>query len=682
MEKYSLPRKLRIYIPLMCIFLLMVFLMPRSPKFNYDYSKGSPWMYETMVAQFDFPVIKTDAEFGAEREKAWSSVTPFYRHDPLVGAMAADAVASADFGEYEKARMAVSSALKNIYAKGVLPDRKVHELTMDGTSDGMIYIQKEMRAEKIPFTEVYDVARAGLVIREAIAKACPHCNADSVYAASGVSSVIIPDLIYDQQTTDLIHKENVYYVSPTRGVVKAGQTIVSKGEIVTAEIEQLLDSYKAEYDRSVGYDGPRALQWAGNSVIAFLLVVVLFFAIYYCNCTIFDSYNKYLYILLIFTISAVVSFAVARIDPSMFYLVPFTLIALYLQAFFTRKTVFAVYLISLLPMLISAPDGVELYIMYVVAGVVGIFVFDHFNKGWLQFVTAFIVFVVLLAVWAAFRISDGLGSIGNYRVIWHLALGAFMTVAGYPMIYLFEKTFMLVSTAKLVELSDTSNKLLRMLADKAPGTFQHSLQVMNLADAAARAIDANVPLVRAGALYHDVGKICNPQCFTENETPGVKYHAGLSPKESAQEIIRHVSDGLSLAEKHNIPGVLKDFIRTHHGTTSTAFFLSRYLADGGDPDDVAAFYYDGTKPVTKEQVVLMVCDAVEAASRSLKDYSRESISELVDRIVDGKSDEGQFSDSDISLREISTIKEVLKSYLQQMYHSRIVYPKRKAAARK
>ncbi|MDE5954886.1 MAG: hypothetical protein K2G80_00105, partial [Bacteroidales bacterium] len=321
MEKYSLPRKLRIYIPLMCIFLLMVFLMPRSPKFNYDYSKGSPWMYETMVAQFDFPVIKTDAEFGAEREKAWSSVTPFYRHDPLVGAMAADAVASADFGEYEKARMAVSSALKNIYAKGVLPDRKVHELAMDGTSDGMIYIQKEMRAEKIPFTEVYDVARAGLVIREAIAKACPHCNADSVYAASGVSSVIVPDLIYDQQTTDLIHKENVYYVSPTRGVVKAGQTIVSKGEIVTAEIEQLLDSYKAEYDRSVGYDGPRALQWAGNSVIAFLLVVVLFFAIYYCNCTIFDSYNKYLYILLIFTISAVVSFAVARIDPSMFYLV-------------------------------------------------------------------------------------------------------------------------------------------------------------------------------------------------------------------------------------------------------------------------------------------------------------------------------------------------------------------------
>lgn len=682
MENNSLPRRLRIYVPLLCIFLLIVFLMPRSPKFNYDYSKGSPWMYETLIAQFDFPVIKTEAQFGAEREKAWTDVVPFYRHDPLVAAIAARGVASADLGECEKARVAVSSALKSIYAKGVLPDRARLDLEQDSSSDGMIYIQRDMRAEKVPVTEVYDMARAGAVVRAAIAKACPHSNADSVYVASGLSAALAPDLVYDQKTTDLIHKENVYYVSPTRGVVKAGQTIVSNGEIVTAEIAQMLDSYKAEYDRSVGYDGPRWLQWAGNTVIAFLIVTILFFAIYYCNNSIFDSYNKYLYILLVFTLSAVASFVVARIDASMFYLVPFTLIALYLQAFFTKKTVLAVYLVSLIPMLMSAPNGAELYFMYVVAGVVGIFVFDHFNKGWLQFVTAFIVFVTMLLVWGAFRIADGIGSIANYRVVWYLALGAFMSVAGYPLIYLFEKTFMLVSTSKLVELSDTSNKLLRMLADKAPGTFQHCLQVMNLADAAARSIDANVPLVRAGALYHDIGKICNPQCFTENETPGVKYHAGLTPKESAQEIIRHVSDGLSLAEKHNLPGVLKDFIRTHHGTTSTAYFLNKYLADGGDPEDVSAFYYDGVRPVTKEQVILMLCDAVEAASRSLKDYSAESISELVDRIIDGKSDEGQLADSDISLREIATIKDVLKSYLLQMYHSRVAYPKRKVGARK
>jgi putative nucleotidyltransferase with HDIG domain len=255
-------------------------------------------------------------------------------------------------------------------------------------------------------------------------------------------------------------------------------------------------------------------------------------------------------------------------------------------------------------------------------------------------------------------------------------------VAGYSLIYLVEKVFMLVSASKLVELSDTSNKLLRLLADKAPGTFQHSLQVMNLADAAARAIEAYVPLVRAGALYHDVGKIANPQCFTENETPGVRFHADLSPKESAQEIIRHVADGLALADKYGLPKVLKDFIQTHHGTTNTAYFYNKYLNDGGDPNEVSEFYYDGVKPTTKEQVILMLCDTIEAASRSLKDYSQESISGLVDRIVDGKAAEDQFDDADISLREVSTMKDTIKSYLQQMYHSRISYPKMKAKAGK
>jgi putative nucleotidyltransferase with HDIG domain len=258
-----------------------------------------------------------------------------------------------------------------------------------------------------------------------------------------------------------------------------------------------------------------------------------------------------------------------------------------------------------------------------------------------------------------------------------MALAAFLLVAGYPLIYLFEKMFMLVSASKLVELSDTSNKLLRMLADKAPGTFQHSLQVMNLADAAARSIDAYIPLVRAGALYHDIGKIANPQCFTENETPGVKYHADLSPKESAQEIIKHVSDGLALAEKYGLPGVLKDFIKTHHGTTNTAYFYTKYLNEGGDPNEVSEFYYDGVKPTTKEQVILMLCDTIEAASRSLKDYSKENISDLVDRIVEGKVNDGQLSNADVSLRELNTLKDVIKSYLTQMYHSRVKYPPRR-----
>jgi putative nucleotidyltransferase with HDIG domain len=261
-----------------------------------------------------------------------------------------------------------------------------------------------------------------------------------------------------------------------------------------------------------------------------------------------------------------------------------------------------------------------------------------------------------------------------------MAFGAFLSVAGYPLIYLFEKIFKLVSKSKLMFLADTGNPLLRTLAEKAPGTFQHCLQVMNLADAVARAVDADVALVRAGALYHDIGKIENPLCFTENQTPGVNYHDGLSLKESAQEIIAHVNNGLALAEKNGLPSVISKFISTHHGTSSTGYFYNRYLNEGGNPDDVAEFFYTGEKPVTKEQVILMLCDGVEAASRSLKDYSAESISALVEKIVDAKIDDGQLSDAEISLSELNVVKQVMKNYIQQMYHARVAYPKRVAKA--
>ena len=535
---------------------------------------------------------------------------------------------------------------------------------------------------KVPFSEVFTVSGATLYLRNALIISCPQYDADSLIMAAGLSALIEPSLIYDQQTTDLINEEAVKYISSTLGVVRAGQVLVSEGEMVTAEIEQLLNSYKTEYDMSVGYDGPEILQWTGNMLVAFCMVFVLFLAICYCNYRIFEEYNKYLYLLMIFALAAVASSIVARVDSGLFYLMPFTLISLYLLAFFTKRMVFSVYFISLLPMLVFAPDGVELFMIYLVAGSVAMLVFGFFNRGWLQFVTALIVFAVMTAVWMAFRLVDGAGGLHDYHTVLDMGLGALLSVAGYPLIFLFEKMFNLVSNSKLAELSDTNNKLLRQLADKAPGTFQHSLQVMNLADAAARSIGANVLLVRAGALYHDIGKLANPQCFTENANPGVNYHEGLSLKESAQEIIRHVSDGLALAEKHGLPHVIQDFISSHHGTSCTGYFYTKYLNDGGNPDEVSEFFYNGKRPVTKEQVVLMICDSVEAASRSLKSYSPESISALVDKIVEVKASENQFDESNISLHELNILKEEIKSYLQQMYHSRVSYPKRKVKAGK
>lgn len=683
MEKINFPKKFKAYLPLIALFVLLVFIMPKSPKFNYDYRKGSPWMYETLIAQFDFPILKTDAQLQAEREKAGLNAIPYFRVDGKASSGSMSAVSELDLGKWSDARMAISDAVTMLYSKGIMaPAASLNMEELLQNSGGLIYVQKNRRAEKVPVSEVFTLEEASSMMRETLAAACPGCDIDSLYSAAGIASLITPDLIFDQQTTDLIHEESIDYVSVTQGVVRAGQVIVSEGEMVTAEIEQLLDSYKAEFDMGVGYGGPRVYMWLGNIFIAFCIVFVLFLAICYCNFRIFDEYNKYLYLLMIFALAATGSSLVAGIDSSLFYLMPFTLISLYLLAFFTKRMVFSVYFISLLPMLIFAPNGVELFVMYLVAGSVAMLVFGFFNRGWLQFVTALIVFVVMTMVWGAFRLTDGISGLTDYHTVLDMGLGALLSVACYPLIYLFEKIFKLVSNTKLAELSDTNNKLLRLLADKAPGTFQHCLQVMNLADAAARSIDANVLLVRAGALYHDIGKISNPQCFTENENPGVQYHAGLTVKESAQEIIRHVSDGLALADKHGLPDVIKEFIVSHHGTTCTGYFLTKYLNDGGNPDETAEFYYDGVKPVTKEQVILMVCDAVEAASRSLKDYSPESISALVDRIADGKAKEDQFTDADISLRELNTLKEVIKSYLQQMYHSRVSYPKRKVQAGK
>ncbi|MBO5809100.1 MAG: HDIG domain-containing protein [Bacteroidales bacterium] len=670
MEKINFPRKFKVYLPLILIFIILVFLMPRTSRFGYDYKKGAVWQYETLIAQFDFPILKTDEQYQLELENAGARVIPYYRYDAKVSSRASSVLSEADFGLLDTVKPAVSDALAEIYQIGVLSASAGQE------PDGVIYVQKDRRAVKVPVSEVYTIDRAYEVLKERISPALCGYDADSLYEASGLVRLIEPNLVFDQQTTDLVHEESFDHISRTLGMLRSGMVIVSEGEMVTAEIEQLLDSYKAEYDANVGYMGPRPLLWTGNVLIAFFLVLLLFLAMYYCNSGIFEEYNKYLYLLMVFLLSAVGSSVVAKTDPGLFYMMPFLLIVFYQLAFFSRRMVFSVYFISLLPMLIFAPDGMELFVIYLVAGTVGILVFEYFNKGWLQFVTALILFVVMVMVWIAFRLVEGMTS-ADYRTILDIAFGAVLSVAGYPLVYLFEKIFRLVSTSKLVDLSDTSNPLLRLLADKAPGTFQHSLQVMNLADAVARAVEANVPLIRTAALYHDVGKIANPQCFTENETPGVSYHAGLTPKESAQEIIRHVSDGVALARKHGLPEIIVDFIRTHHGTTPAAYFLNTYLNQGGDPEDVADFYYDGVKPTTREHVILMFCDAVEAASRSLKDYSPENIEALVNRIIDGKIADGQLVDSEVSLREIAVMKDTMKSYLQQMYHSRVAYPKRR-----
>lgn len=678
----KLPRvsiNYRVLIPLVVLFLVLTLIFPRTAKFSYDYRKGSPWSHETLLAQFDFPILKTDEQIREEKSRSKSVVIPYYRYRQDVVDNCRKAAEGIDMGRYSYLRPLIVASMDGIYSNGVVPDEGVK---LDGHSDpsgAVLYIQKDKRAGKKPVSEVFKESEAKNRLLSDIAAKYPRINADSVLRSAGIYDFIVPNLEYDPKTTELVRSESSNQVSTTQGFVSAGQLIVSEGEIVTAEIAQMLDSYKVEYENSMGYGGPRILFWLGNAFIAFALVLLFFLMIYFLNRRLFMDHRKFWYLIFIFIIASVLALIINKFAPRCLYMVPFTLTALYLEAFFKNKVIFPICCVSFLPLLVFAENGVVLFVMFLLASIVAVFTFRFFNQGWQQFIMSGIVFVSILVTYFGFRMIDMVND-DPYMAVLYMFIGSMLIVAGYPLIYLFERMFNLVSSSRLRELCDTNNKLLRELEHKAPGTFQHSLQVMNMCDAAARAIDANVLLVRAGALYHDIGKMKNPLCFIENESmspKGVHYHEHLSPKESARAIIKHVSDGLELAAENRLPDVIQDFILTHHGTSNTSYFYNKYLNEGGDPNDVSDFFYKGRKPQTKEQIILMICDTLEAASRTLKDNSAATFSVFVENIVASKMKIGQFDQADISIKDLNTVKETLKAYLSQIYHERVVYPQRK-----
>lgn len=678
----KLPRvsiNYRVLIPLVVLFLVLTLIFPRTAKFSYDYRKGSPWSHETLLAQFDFPILKTDEQIREEKSRSKSVVIPYYRYRQDVVDNCRKAAEGIDMGGYSYLRPLIVASMDGIYSNGVVPDEGVK---LDGHSDpsgAVLYIQKDKRAGKKPVSEVFKESEAKNRLLSDIAAKYPRINADSVLRSAGIYDFIVPNLEYDPKTTELVRSESSNQVSTTQGFVSAGQLIVSEGEIVTAEIAQMLDSYKVEYENSMGYGGPRILFWLGNAFIAFALVLLFFLMIYFLNRRLFMDHRKFWYLIFIFIIASVLALIINKFAPRCLYMVPFTLTALYLEAFFKNKVIFPICCVSFLPLLVFAENGVVLFVMFLLASIVAVFTFRFFNQGWQQFIMSGIVFVSILVTYFGFRMIDMVND-DPYMAVLYMFIGSMLIVAGYPLIYLFERMFNLVSSSRLRELCDTNNKLLRELEHKAPGTFQHSLQVMNMCDAAARAIDANVLLVRAGALYHDIGKMKNPLCFIENESmspKGVHYHEHLSPKESARAIIKHVSDGLELAAENRLPDVIQDFILTHHGTSNTSYFYNKYLNEGGEPNDVSDFFYKGRKPQTKEQIILMICDTLEAASRTLKDNSAATFSVFVENIVASKMKIGQFDQADISIKDLNTVKETLKAYLSQIYHERVVYPQRK-----
>lgn len=658
-------------IPLVVSFAVLMVLVPRTAKWGYDYSKGQAWRYETLVAQFDFPLLKTTEQIAKEKADLSSTVIPYYKMSIEVVGESFRKIEGMSFADVPGLKSSLVRHLSDIYNKGIIPE------IQDNVE--LIYVQKGKRAEKVPVSEVYLLPQARIALLHGVSTDCPEVNVDSIIRSKSIYDLLAVNLVYDEQITALVHSQTQSMVSTTSGFVNAGTIIVNNGELITAEVAQMLDSYKAEYEQSYGYDKPLAAIWLGNALLVLGILICLYFAIYFSNAMIFKDYNRYLYVVVVFTLIASVELILIKFAPQWIFIFPFSVAALYLQAFFRTRVIYPVYIATLLPLLLFAENGAAVFMMYLVSGVITLYVFKHFSKGAKQFIAASINFVCTAVLFSAFVIT-GVINVDYLPTLGLICIGSILQVALHPFVYLLERSFNLVSSTRLQELSDTSNELLRQLEQKAPGTFQHSLQVMNLASAAARAINADEILIKAGALYHDIGKIKNPLCFVENESltsTDAKYHADITPLQSAQDIIKHVTDGVELAQAHKLPSVITDFIRTHHGTTCVLFFYDKYLKEGGDPELKKEFLYPGPTPTTKEQVILMLSDSIEAASRTLRDYSQESISALVDRIFAYKIEDGQLEQADITLKEIDTIKIVMQTYLGQMYHERIKYPKRK-----
>lgn len=644
-------------LPLVFIATVLSILEPRSMKWGYDFKKGAQWKYESLVSQYDFPILKTDEQLAAERAADTAGVVPYYRFSADAGYKAISKLRTM---ELEDSIMnAATDFIQSVYEHGIAPDELLAP---------QIYIHKDKRAKLVPIDEIYTVSSASAVLAEQFDN------------TAGLEELLAPNLVYDPQTTELVHRQSERSISPTMGYVRAGEVIVSQGEVITPEIAQILDSYKAEYAQSAGYSGSRIWIWVGNILISIAIVAILFICFAFNGHKLTIVYNKYLYILTLFLLFGVLTLVLIGIDENFLFMCPFTLAALFLYPFLKKRFIMPVYAITLLPLLIFPQSGVVLFVMYFSAGVVTLLTFKRFNKGVAQFVNALITFAVLALIFLALSFI-GVTNLGIMRVLVLTFIGSMLTVAGFPLVFLFERIFNLVSSMRLQELTDTSNELLRSLEQKAPGTFQHSLQVMNLASAAARAIDADDVLIRAGAMYHDIGKMENPLCFVENESlatraDNAKYHSELPPLQSAQDIIGHVTSGIELAEEHHLPDLIIDFIATHHGDSCVAYFYDKFIKEGGDESRRGEFCYKGRKPTSREQVILMLSDSIEAASRTLPDYGPKTISDLVENICNGKMAQGQFDEAEITLGEINTIKEVFKSYLAQIYHERIKYPKR------
>ena len=658
---------------------IIVYFLPKEGKFNYDeFAINTPWKYGLLQASFDFPIYKNEQQVQKEQDSILATYQPYFHLDKEIGKNMQKKLRE-DYNKNLRNILPVTNyiryierTLENIYNHGILSAEDAALINADSIKLIQL-IDKNIGTEKNT-KELYTIK-----------KAYEHLlNVDTAYydkrilQLCNLNDYLSPNLFYDKEKSESAKKDLLSKISWSNGYVLNGQKIIDRGEIINEQTYNILLSLRKEWeDRSKSTKETRITIFGQ---VLFVSIFVLFFMIYL---ELFR--NKYyerkgtltlLFALVVF-FPVILSIMVTQSVGSV-YVVPFAMIPIIVGIFLDSRTAFVAHTIIVLLCSITLRYPYEFIVLQMGAGMAAIYSLRELSQRSQLFRTAVIVFVCYALLYFAFALiqDDDLTKL-NTRMYIYFGINGILLLFAYPLLFILEKTFGFTSNVTLVELSNINNNLLREMSEIAPGTFQHSLQMANLAAEAANKVGANSQLVRTGALYHDIGKIQNPAFFTENQS-GINPHKSLSYEQSAQVIINHISDGLKLAEKHNLPKVIKDFIRTHHGAGVAKYFYISYKNEHPDEEvDISLFSYPGPNPSTKEQAILMMADAVEAASRSLSEYTEESINGLVEKIVDGQVSEGYFKECPITFKDIALIKALFKEKLKTVYHTRITYPELK-----
>ena len=672
-KNHSLIYKYVLYvITIACI----VFFFPKGGKFKYEFQKGKPWQYENLYAPFDFSIKKSTEEIDEEKNSIESNQIAYYNYDENLASQAYTnftekfpVVFSSEKFSNRSRRILEKVGkefLDNIYANGVL------KKTDENISGNEVYLLKDGEAALKQSDALYRIGS----IEDSISKLVREKRL-GLYETDFKTlffDVVQPNVNYDEELTTRELEEAISQISLTRGNVDEGKLIIAKGEVVEAENLKILDSLKAEYESELWTENNYYFILFGYTILVALVLMMLFLFLKKYRPDVYRNNIKVTFIFFNILLMVFITTLVVKYNEAYVFVVPLCIMPLILKTFFDARLGLFVHVLTVLILGFVVPNSFEYIFLQIIAGIVTILTVSELYKRANLFISVGQITLIYIIGYFAFHIiHEGNLDNVNWYTFGFFFLNGMITLFAQPLIYIYEKMFGMVSDVSLLELSDTNSKLLKELANKAPGTFHHSLQVANLAEASANEIGANAMLVRVGALYHDIGKMNNPAYFTENQITSINPHDELDPKESARIIINHVIEGIELARKYNLPDRVIDFIRTHHGTSYVYYFYKKQQ----EIEDVVKesdFKYPGPMPFSKETAILMMADSVEAASKSLNNPTYQIIDDFVEKIINGQMKANQFLNANITFKEIEMIKKVLKHKLTNIYHLRIEYP--------